>query len=43
MQKSIGGLSDKSAGGLTRRDFAAAALAVPAAMALVGASFRVQG
>jgi polyphenol oxidase len=41
MQKSNGGPSDKSAGGLTRRDFTTAALAVPAAMALVGAGSKV--
>ncbi len=40
MQKS-NGLSDKSASGFTRRDFVAATLAVPAAAALVGSSYRM--
>ena len=40
MQKN-NGLSDKSTSGLTRRGFVTATLAVPAAMALVGSSFRV--
>ena len=40
MQKG-NGLPGKSASGLTRRDFTAATLAVPAAIALVGSSYRV--
>ncbi len=40
MQKS-NGLSDNSASGFTRRDFVAATLAVPAAAAIVGSSYRV--
>ena len=39
MQKS-NGLSDNSASGFTRRDFVAATLAVPAAAALVGSTYK---
>jgi polyphenol oxidase len=39
MQKS-NGLSNKSASGFTRRDFVAATLAVPAAAALVGSTYK---
>ncbi len=39
MQKTSGP-SKKSAGGLTRRDFVAATLAVPAAAALVGSTYK---
>ena len=41
MQKINGGLSDKSAGGFTRRDFVTTTLAVPAAMALAGSNFSL--